>query len=81
MQAAVERSAGVLTLVAIAVAVATLIALIRGRVPEWFGDEVALPLATAIATVATLGSLWMSEVAGYRPAPCAGTSASPSTPW
>jgi disulfide bond formation protein DsbB len=67
VQAAVERLAGVLTLVAILVAVATLVALVRGRVPDWFRDEVALPLATAIATVATVGSLWMSEVAGYPP--------------
>jgi disulfide bond formation protein DsbB len=67
VQAAVERFAGVLTLVAIAIAIATVVALVRGRVPDWFRDEVALPLATAIATVATLGSLWMSEVAGYPP--------------
>jgi disulfide bond formation protein DsbB len=67
VQAAVERFAGVLTLVAIAVAVATAIALVRGRVPDWLRDEVALPLAAAIATVTTAGSLWMSEVAGYPP--------------
>jgi disulfide bond formation protein DsbB len=67
LQAAVERLAGVLTIVAILVAIATLVLLVRGRVPGWFRDDIALPLATAIATVATLGSLWMSEVAGYPP--------------
>jgi disulfide bond formation protein DsbB len=67
MQAAVERLAGVLTLLAIAIAVATIVLLVRRRVPDWFRDDVALPLAAAIATVATLGSLWMSEVAGYPP--------------
>lgn len=63
----VDRLAGVLTLVAIVVAVATLVLLVRGRVPDWLRDEVALPIATAVATVATAGSLWMSEVAGYVP--------------
>jgi disulfide bond formation protein DsbB len=41
--------------------------LVRGRVPGWLRDEVALPVAATVATVATLGSLWMSEVAGYIP--------------
>jgi disulfide bond formation protein DsbB len=67
VQAAVERFAGVLTLVAIAIAFSTLVAVVRGRVPDWLRDDVALPLAAAIATVATAGSRWMSEVAGYPP--------------
>ena len=67
MISAVDRLAGVLSLVALAVAIATLVLLVRGRVPDWLRDEVALPIAASIATVATLGSLWMSEVAGYVP--------------
>ncbi len=63
----VDRLAGLLTIVAIVIAVATLVLLVRGRVPSWLRDEIALPVATAVATVATLGSLWMSEVAGYPP--------------
>lgn len=67
MQSAIERFAGALTIVAAVIAVATLVALVRGRVPDWLRDEVALPTAAAIATVTTLGSLWMSEVANYAP--------------
>jgi hypothetical protein len=67
VQSAVERFAGALTVVAFAIAVATLVLLVRGRVPDWLRDEVALPTAAAIATVTTAGSLWMSEVAGYAP--------------
>lgn len=67
MQSAVERLFGVLTIVALLIGVATLVVLVRGRVPEWLRDEVALPTAAAIATVTTVGSLWMSEVAGYTP--------------
>lgn len=66
MVAIVERLTGVLTLVALAVAVVGLVVLVRGRVPRWLSD-VALPLATAIAVTATVGSLFMSEVAGYPP--------------
>ncbi len=62
-----ERVFGLLSVVAIAVAVATAIALVRGRVPQWLRDDVALPLATAIAATATGGSLLLSEVAGYLP--------------
>jgi disulfide bond formation protein DsbB len=65
--AVVDRLAGLLALVAIAIAVATVVLLLRGRVPDWLREEVALPVAATIATVATLGSLWMSEVAGYVP--------------
>lgn len=67
MTAVIDRLAGVFSLVAIAIAVVTLVLLLRGRVPTWLRDEVALPIATAIAAVATAGSLWMSEVAGYVP--------------
>jgi disulfide bond formation protein DsbB len=64
---AVDRLAGVFTLLALAIALVTLVLLVARRVPAWLGDEVALPTATAIAAVATAGSLWMSEVAGYVP--------------
>jgi disulfide bond formation protein DsbB len=62
-----DRLAGLLALVALGVAVATVVLLIRRRVPGWLRDEIALPVAATVATVATLGSLWMSEVAGYIP--------------
>ncbi len=67
MIAVAERVFGLLALVAIAVTVLTAIALVRGRVPSWLRDDVALPLATAIAATATGGSLLLSEVAGYLP--------------
>ncbi len=67
MQSAVERLAGILTVVALLIAVATLVLLVRRRVPDWLRDEVALPVATAVALVTTVGSLWMSEVAEYTP--------------
>jgi disulfide bond formation protein DsbB len=62
-----ERVFALLALVATAVAVATVVALVTRRVPGWLREEVALPLATAIAAVATGGSLLLSEVAGYVP--------------
>ena len=62
----VNRFLGILTLVAIAVTVIAVVALATRRVPAWARD-VALPLATAIALVTTLGSLYYSEVAGYPP--------------
>jgi disulfide bond formation protein DsbB len=62
-----ERIFGLLALVALAVALGGVVALVRGRVPTWLRDDVALPLATAIAAVATGGSLYLSEVAGYLP--------------
>ena len=67
MIAIAERVFGLLAIVAIVVAVGTAIALVRGRVPSWLRDDVALPLATAIAATATGGSLLLSEVAGYLP--------------
>jgi hypothetical protein len=62
-----ERSFGLLALLALAVAAFGAVALLRRRVPEWLRDDVALPLATAVAAVATGGSLYLSEVAGYLP--------------
>jgi disulfide bond formation protein DsbB len=62
----IERIFGVLTLVAAVVAVGTIVALIRGRVPAWLHDA-ALPLATAIALVTTAGSLLASIGFGYTP--------------
>lgn len=62
----VNRFVGILTLVALAVTVAAVVALVTRRVPYWARD-VALPLATAIALVTTLGSLYYSDVAGYPP--------------
>jgi disulfide bond formation protein DsbB len=65
--AVVERTLALLALVALVTALATTVALVARRVPTWLRDDVALPLATAIATVATAGSLYLSEVAGYLP--------------
>src|SRR5690625_1688042 len=62
-----ERTFGVLTVVTIIVIVATVVALVTRRVPDWLRDEVALPLGAAIAIVASGGSLFFSEVAGYIP--------------
>lgn len=67
MTGVLERIFGLLALVAIAVSVFGLVALVRRRVPDWLRDDVALPLATAVAAVATGGSLYLSEVAGYLP--------------
>ncbi|MFP4233626.1 MAG: disulfide bond formation protein B [Nitriliruptoraceae bacterium] len=67
MIAIAERTFGLLALLAIVIAVGTAVALLTRRVPTWLKDEVALPLALAIATVTTFGSLLLSEVAGYPP--------------
>jgi disulfide bond formation protein DsbB len=67
VQAAIDRLAGVSTVLAAVVVVVVLVTLVRGRVPGWLREEVATPLAAVVATVATGGSLWMSEVAGYAP--------------
>jgi hypothetical protein len=67
MIAIVERFAAILTIVAALAAVATLVALVTRRVPDWLRDTAALPFATAIALAATVGSLFMSEVANYTP--------------
>ncbi len=67
MVAVAERTLAILALIAAGVAVATLLALVTRRVPAWLRDDVALPLATAIVAVATAGSLYLSEVAGYVP--------------
>jgi disulfide bond formation protein DsbB len=65
--AVVERSLAILALLALGVAIVTAVALVTRRVPDWLRDDVALPFAAAIATVATAGSLYLSEVAGYVP--------------
>ena len=62
-----ERFFAVLALVALATAVVVAVLVVRRRVPAWLRDEVALPLALAITTTATLGSLFLSEIAGYPP--------------
>jgi disulfide bond formation protein DsbB len=61
-----ERTFGVLALVALVVAIGGVVALVTRRVPRWLADA-SLPLATAIAAIATGGSLYLSEVAGYLP--------------
>lgn len=66
MIAVAERSFAVLALVAIVITVVAVTALVTRRLPPWLAD-VALPLATSIAVVATGGSLLLSEVAGYTP--------------
>ncbi|MFP4634536.1 MAG: disulfide bond formation protein B [Nitriliruptoraceae bacterium] len=66
MIAATERILGILALVAIVLALVSTVALVRRRIPGWL-DVAALPTATAIAAVATGGSLFMSEVANYAP--------------
>jgi disulfide bond formation protein DsbB len=63
----VERVFALLAIVAVTVAVAGVAMLFTRRVPDWLRSEVALPLAAAIAVVATAGSLFASEVAGYPP--------------
>lgn len=67
MIAVAERTFGILALIALLVALGTLVALVARRVPSWLAHDVARPLATAIAAVATGGSLLLSEVAGYVP--------------
>jgi disulfide bond formation protein DsbB len=64
--AVAERTFGLLAVIAGLVAVGSIVALVTRRVPSWL-QEAALPLATAIAAVATGGSLLLSEVAGYVP--------------
>jgi len=65
--AVAERTFAILALSAMGVAAFTALGLMRGRLPAWLRDDVALPLALAVAVVATGGSLLMSEVAGYVP--------------
>jgi uncharacterized membrane protein len=62
-----ERTFGLLALLSIGIAVTTAIALLTRRVPDWLRDDVAQPLALAIAVVTSAGSLLLSEVAGYLP--------------
>ena len=63
----VVRTLAVLALVAVAIAVSSGALLVTRRVPGWLRDDVALPLAAAVAWVATLGSLYLSEVAEFVP--------------
>lgn len=67
MIAIAERTFGLLALLTIGIAVATAVALVTRRVPDWLRDDVAQPLALAIAVVTSGGSLLLSEVAGYLP--------------
>lgn len=62
----VNRFLGALTVIACLIAVVAIVMLVTRRVPAWASD-LALPLAAAIATVTTLGSLYYSEIAGYPP--------------
>ncbi len=61
-----DRFLGLLALLALAVTVTAVVMLVTHRVPAW-AAQAALPLAAAIATVTTLGSLYYSEVAGFPP--------------
>lgn len=67
MVAVAERVAGILSLLTLGFIVALAVMLIRRRVPSFIRDDIALPLATMIATVTTAGSLFFSEVANYTP--------------
>lgn len=66
MIAVVERTLALLALAALALAVVATIGLLRRRLPVLLGEG-ALPIAAGIAVVATAGSLFLSEVAGYVP--------------
>ena len=63
----VVRALAVLAVVAVVVSVAGSALLTTRRVPAWLREDVALPFAAAVAWVATLGSLYLSEVAGFVP--------------
>lgn len=67
MVAVAERIAGLLSLLALALIVYLVVAFTRRRISDVFRQDVALPLATLIALVATSGSLFFSEVANYTP--------------
>ena len=64
-----SRFFALLALLALAVAVVTPVARLTGRggrlAAEW--EQLRLWFAAAVAIVATLGSLWYSEVAGFVP--------------
>lgn len=64
--AVADRFLGLLAVVAVVITVVAVVMLVTRRVPVW-AAQAALPLAAAIATVTTLGSLYYSEVAGYPP--------------
>lgn len=67
MTAVLERVFALLSLLALAGSGVLVVALVRGGVPGWVRSQLALPAATAVAGVATAGSLYLSEVAGYTP--------------
>lgn len=67
MIAIAERTFGLLALLAVGISIAVVVGLVTRRLPAVVRDDVALPLATAVAAVATGGSLFLSEVAGYLP--------------
>jgi len=67
MVAVAERIAGLFSLMALALIAYLVLVLLRKHVPAVLRDELALPLATVIASVATIGSLFFSEVANYTP--------------
>ena len=62
----VVRTLAVLALVATSISVVGLTSLVTRRVPDWAAD-LGLPLAAAVAWVATGGSLYLSEIAGFVP--------------
>ena len=62
----VNRFLGILAVLALVITALAVIALATRRVPAWARD-VALPVATAIALVTTLASLYYSEIANYPP--------------
>lgn len=62
----VNRFLGILAIIAALVTVVAVVMLVTRRIPA-FARDLALPLAAAIATVTTLGSLYYSEIAGYPP--------------
>lgn len=67
MYAVAERFFALLALLSLGGAAAVAVMVATGRVPDWLRTTLALPLATAVATTASLGSLYLSEIAGYPP--------------
>lgn len=66
LTAALQRTLAILAIIAVVVTVVAVVGLVRRRVPTMLAEQ-AVPLATAVALVATAGSLYFSEVAGYVP--------------
>ena len=82
MTVVVATFLALLTLTAVAGIVVVVVLAIVGRLDRcgtrWTG---ALWLAFLVALTATAGSLYFSQVAGWSPARCAGTSGLPCTRW